>query len=92
MGTTEARLLFTPVQLGPMRLKHRVVMAPLTRSRSIQPDSIPGELMAEWGRGIPMGGAGSGEDVAGLGTFLVSNEASYITGQTIHVDGGLMMS
>src|ERR1700744_4337552 len=40
--------LFTPIELGPMHLKHRVVMAPLTRSRSIQPNSIPGELMAEY--------------------------------------------
>jgi N-ethylmaleimide reductase len=31
-----------------MKLKHRVVMAPLTRSRSIQPNSIPGDLMAEY--------------------------------------------
>jgi meso-butanediol dehydrogenase/(S,S)-butanediol dehydrogenase/diacetyl reductase len=55
-------------------------------------DYKPGELMAEWGRGIAMGRAGSGEDVAGLVTFLASNDASYITGQTINVDGGLMMS
>lgn len=40
--------LFTPIELGPMQLKHRVVMAPLTRSRSIQPDSIPGDLMLEY--------------------------------------------
>jgi N-ethylmaleimide reductase len=40
--------LFTPVQFGTMKLKHRVVMAPLTRSRSIQPNSIPGDLMAEY--------------------------------------------
>jgi N-ethylmaleimide reductase len=40
--------LFTPMELGPMHLKHRVVMAPLTRSRSIQPDSIPGDLMLEY--------------------------------------------
>lgn len=40
--------LFTPVSLGPMHLKHRVVMAPLTRSRAVQPDSIPGDLMAEY--------------------------------------------
>jgi N-ethylmaleimide reductase len=31
-----------------MRLKHRVVMAPLTRSRSVQPNSIPGDLMLEY--------------------------------------------
>jgi N-ethylmaleimide reductase len=40
--------LFTPLQVGRMLLKHRVVMAPLTRSRSIQPDSIPGDLMVEY--------------------------------------------
>jgi meso-butanediol dehydrogenase / (S,S)-butanediol dehydrogenase / diacetyl reductase len=55
-------------------------------------DYKPGELMAEWVRGIPMGRAGSGEDVAGLVTFLASEDASYITGQTINVDGGLIMS
>lgn len=37
--------LFVPLQLGAIELKHRVVMAPLTRSRSIQPNSVPGDLM-----------------------------------------------
>src|SRR5208283_258200 len=41
-------LLFTPLRIGQIALKHRVVMAPLTRSRSLQPDSIPGDLMAEY--------------------------------------------
>jgi meso-butanediol dehydrogenase/(S,S)-butanediol dehydrogenase/diacetyl reductase len=52
----------------------------------------PGELMAEWVRGIPMGRAGTGEDVAGLVTFLASEDAAYVTGQTVNVDGGLIMS
>jgi meso-butanediol dehydrogenase/(S,S)-butanediol dehydrogenase/diacetyl reductase len=55
-------------------------------------DYQPGELMAEWVKGIPMGRAGTGDDVAGLVTFLASEDASYITGQTINVDGGLIMS
>ncbi|KAB0678466.1 SDR family oxidoreductase [Aureimonas leprariae] len=55
-------------------------------------DYKPGELMAEWVRNIPMARAGSGEDVAGLVTFLASDDAAYITGQTINVDGGLIMS
>ena len=55
-------------------------------------DYKPGELMAEWVRDIPMGRAGSGEDVAGLVAFLASDDAAYITGQTINVDGGLIMS
>lgn len=55
-------------------------------------DYKPGELMREWVDGIPMKRAGTGEDVAGLVTFLASDDAAYITGQTINVDGGLIMS
>lgn len=45
---SEQRKLFTPVHIGPIALKHRVVMAPLTRSRSAQPGDIPGDLMREY--------------------------------------------
>ncbi|WJV63025.1 SDR family oxidoreductase [Pectobacteriaceae bacterium C52] len=51
-----------------------------------------GELMAEWVEGIPLKRAGKPEDVAGLVAFLASDDARYITGQTINVDGGLIMS
>jgi N-ethylmaleimide reductase len=37
--------LFSPIRIGAVELAHRVVMAPLTRSRSIQPGDIPGALM-----------------------------------------------
>ncbi len=40
--------LFSPVHVGPLALSHRVVMAPLTRSRSEQPGDIPGKLMLEY--------------------------------------------
>ena len=52
----------------------------------------PGELMAEWVKNIPMGRAGTADDVAGLVAFLASDDAAYITGQTVNVDGGLIMS
>lgn len=55
-------------------------------------DYAPGELMEEWVQGIPMKRAGTGADVAALVAFLASDDASYITGQTINVDGGLIMS
>ena len=42
------RRLFSPVTIGPITLRHRVVMAPLTRSRSQQPGDIPGELMLQY--------------------------------------------
>jgi 3-oxoacyl-[acyl-carrier protein] reductase len=35
--------------------------------------------------------AGTPEDVAGIVAFLATEEASYITGQVIHVNGGLYM-
>ena len=41
---------------------------------------------------IPMGRLGSGEDVANCVAFISSNQASYITGETIHVNGGMYMS
>ncbi len=40
--------LFTPVELGSLKLKHRVVMAPLTRSRSEQPEGVPGDMMVRY--------------------------------------------
>lgn len=55
-------------------------------------DYGPGELMAEWVEGIPMRRAGTPAEVAALAAFLASNDAAYITGQTINVDGGLIMS
>ena len=41
---------------------------------------------------IPMGKLGTGEDVSNCVAFLSSQEASYITGETIHVNGGMYMS
>jgi N-ethylmaleimide reductase len=42
-GTPE-ELLFQPYRLGPYDLPHRIVMAPLTRSRARQPGNVPGPL------------------------------------------------
>lgn len=41
---------------------------------------------------IPMGKLGTGDDVSGCVAFLSSEVASYITGETIHVNGGMYMS
>jgi 3-oxoacyl-[acyl-carrier protein] reductase len=41
---------------------------------------------------IPVGHFGTTDQVAAVVLFLVSDEASYITGQVIRVDGGMVMS
>ena len=41
---------------------------------------------------IPMGKLGSGEDVSNCVAFLSSEQASYVTGETLHVNGGMYMS
>ena len=49
--------LFTPLKLGALELKHRIVMAPMTRMRSAQPGNIPHALNAEYyGQRASVGG------------------------------------
>jgi meso-butanediol dehydrogenase / (S,S)-butanediol dehydrogenase / diacetyl reductase len=55
-------------------------------------DYKPGELMAKWIEDIPLGRAGTNDDVAHLLLFLASDEAGYITGQAVNVDGGMFMN
>ena len=54
-------------------------------------DALPEEAKEKLARNIPMARLGLPEDVANAVVFLASDEASYITGQTIHVNGGMAM-
>ncbi len=104
MTTGPDRKLFSPVQIGPLTLLHRVVMAPLTRSRSEQPGDIPGNLMLEYyTQRASEGGLIISEattiSIAGRGWFgapgLYSDEQvagwKKITG-AVHAKGGRMFS
>ena len=55
-------------------------------------DNIVESIKAVLTSKIPMSRLGSGEDVANTVAFLSSDAASYITGETIHVNGGMYMS
>ncbi len=52
---------------------------------------LPEDVIKQYAEVIPMSRMGQPVDVANLCVFLASEEASYITGQTIQVDGGLIM-
>jgi len=68
------------------------------RVNSIQPgaiaaslwDRLPPEERGQRASGIPMGRAGCPGDVAWAATFLASDDAAYVTGQSFQVDGGLL--
>ena len=48
MNSIAEHKIFTPFTIGRVSLRHRVVMAPLTRLRSEQPGDVPGPLMAQY--------------------------------------------
>ena len=54
-------------------------------------DQLDNEVKENLKSSIPLGRLGKPEDVANLVCFLSSNKASYITGQTFNVDGGMVM-
>ncbi|MGM9945820.1 MAG: 3-oxoacyl-[acyl-carrier-protein] reductase [Lysinibacillus sp.] len=54
-------------------------------------DSLPEELKEEMLKQIPLAKLGQPEDVAKAVVFFASDNANYITGQTLHIDGGLVM-
>jgi 3-oxoacyl-[acyl-carrier protein] reductase len=54
-------------------------------------ESLPDQARAHFLATIPLGRSGTPEDVSGVVTFLCSDAARYVTGQTIVVDGGFFM-
>ncbi len=59
--------------------------------RSAMTDVLPEAQKAALTQRIPAGDLGTGEDIAAAVAYLASREAGYVTGQTIHVNGGMAM-
>jgi 3-oxoacyl-[acyl-carrier protein] reductase len=54
-------------------------------------EALSDEVRAEWVKGIPLKRGGSPEDVANAVLYLASDLSTYVSGQTICVDGGMVM-
>ena len=54
-------------------------------------DVLKDDIKEEISKKIPLKRMGTADDVANAVKFLVSEESSYITGQVIQVDGGMLM-
>lgn len=69
------------------------------RVNAIAPHAIVTEMSAQWSdekrkqviSAIPLGRMGTVEEVASTALFLASNEASFITGETVNINGGYLM-
>jgi 3-oxoacyl-[acyl-carrier protein] reductase len=59
--------------------------------RSAMTDVLPDAQKATLTARIPAGDLGTGEDIAAAVVYLASREAGYVTGQTLHVNGGMAM-
>ncbi len=59
--------------------------------RSAMTDALPDAQKAQLAARIPSGALGEGGDVAAAVVYLASREAGYVTGQTLHVNGGMAM-
>jgi meso-butanediol dehydrogenase/(S,S)-butanediol dehydrogenase/diacetyl reductase len=93
--TTSAALTFAPHGITVNAVCPGIVDTPLTRQihrdRSRLAGISPKESLARKVAQIPLGRIETPEDVAGVVAFLVSPDGAYITGQTIVVDGGMLL-
>lgn len=60
--------------------------------KSDMTDALTADQLAKFNEKIPLARAGEGEEVAHAVAFLLSDAASYITGQTLHVNGGMFLN
>jgi 3-oxoacyl-[acyl-carrier protein] reductase len=84
-GGIEALTRAMAVDLGPYGVRVNALIP-----GSVNTSDMPPETKAERGRAIPMGRVGEPEDMTGAVVFLASDDAAYVTGQMLAVDGGIL--
>jgi 3-oxoacyl-[acyl-carrier protein] reductase len=75
------------LELAPFGIRVNALAPDITMTEGMASVAPPG-AEAQFGLTVPMGRAGHVDEMAGAAVFLASDLASYVTGQTIHVDGG----
>lgn len=75
------------LELAPHGIRVNALAPDFTLTEGLTRISSPDRLESA-ARMVPMGRAGHVDEMAGAAVFLASNLSSYVTGQTIHVDGG----
>lgn len=86
-GALEAMARQMAVELGRFGVTCNVVAPGFIKGRMA--DSVPSEMVARVVKGSPLRQLGEPTDVGNLVAMLMGEEGRYITGQTLHVDGGL---
>lgn len=76
--------------LAPHRIRVNAIAPGLTDTAQPRYGSNEQEIYA-MAKAVPLGRIGTPEDIAKLGVFLASDDASYITGQVYHINGGSYM-
>ena len=79
------------LELGPRRITvNAIAPGVIATPQALDPvNSLGPEGVAAFGAHVPLGRSGVPEDIAAVYLFLASDEAGYVTGQTIVVDGGV---
>jgi D-sorbitol dehydrogenase (acceptor) len=94
--TQSAALAMAPYKIRVNSISPGVVDTPMwagVDAMFAKYENLPiGEKKRRVGLAVPLGYMGSPDDIAGAAVFLASDEASYITAQTLNVDGGAVMS
>ncbi len=76
------------LELGSRNIRSNVIAPGFIETEMTE--KLPQDVVAQWRAGIPLKRGGTPEDVAHACLFLASDLSAYISGQVLHVDGGML--